>query len=219
MQPWFLETPPAALLEDINDNTVRTILSPSLFPLPSTEFPIPLLAWHPTDRTAGVGTLWSQRTRRTGRRDREKDGERMKRLEKKDGRSKTKIPWGPMRPEPDSKLEKICSEFLDWDPPEIALSLDPSTHTHTHSLSFFHLYLYLSTYFSFSFKLIWSLSRGLHGTPTRDTSTLWPHRGSSIFHLDLILVFHERSIFGFTGNFRDPTRQRRNNFHLLIGFI
>lgn len=87
--------------------------------------------------------LWSQRTRRTGRRDREKDGERMKRSGKKDGRSKTKIPWGPMRPEPDSKLEKICSEFLDWDPPEIALSLDPSTHTHTHSL-----YLYLSTYFS-----------------------------------------------------------------------
>lgn len=38
-------------------------------------------------------------------------------------------------PEPDSKLEKICSEFLDWDPPEIALSLDPSTHTPSLSLS------------------------------------------------------------------------------------
>lgn len=152
MQPWFLETPPAALLEDINDNTVRTILSPSLFPLPSTEFPIPLLAWHPTDRTAGVGTLWSQRTRRTGRRDREKDGERIKRLEKKDGRSKTKIPWGPMRPEPDSKLEKICSEFLDWDPPEIALSLDPSTHTHTHilSLSLISISIYLPISLSLS---------------------------------------------------------------------
>lgn len=144
MQPWFLETPPAALLEDINDNTVPTILSSSLFPLPSTEFPIPLLAWHPTDRTAGVGMLWSQRTRRTGRRDREKDGERMKRLEKKDGRSKTKIPRGPMRPEPDSKLEKICSEFLDWDPPEIALSLDPSTHTL--SLSSLSIYLFLSLF-------------------------------------------------------------------------
>lgn len=117
-------------------------------------------------------------------------------------------------PEPDSKLEKICSEFLDWDPPEIALSLDPSTHTPSLSLS-----LSLSAYFSLCFELIWSLSRGLHGTPTRDTSTLWPHRGSSIFHLDLILVFHQRSIFGFRGNFRDPTRQRRNNFHLLIYII
>lgn len=146
MQPWFLETPPAALLEDINDNTVPTILSSSLFPLPSTEFPIPLLAWHPTDRTAGVGMLWSQRTRRTGRRDREKDGERMKRLEKKDGRSKTKIPRGPMRPEPDSKLEKICSEFLDWDPPEISLSLDPSTHTLSLSSLSLSIYLFLSLF-------------------------------------------------------------------------
>ena len=40
-------------------------------------------------------------------------------------------------PEPDSKLEKICSEFLDWDPPEIALSLDPSTHTPSLSLSIY----------------------------------------------------------------------------------
>lgn len=37
----------------------------------------------------------------------------MKRSKEKDGQPKTEIPAGPMRSGPGSKLEKICSEFLD----------------------------------------------------------------------------------------------------------
>lgn len=37
----------------------------------------------------------------------------MKRLKDKDGQPETEIPRRAIRPGPGSKLEKICSEFLD----------------------------------------------------------------------------------------------------------
>jgi len=88
------EIPPATLPRRINEYCMATFpcmpyLALSSWPFLQLLVPTLHLGWHPTDRAAGVGVLWSRGgTRRTGRRNREEDGESEKVTEREKGRWK-----------------------------------------------------------------------------------------------------------------------------------